>query len=445
MSSELPTVAIVGRPNVGKSSLFNRLVGRRHAIVREEPGVTRDRIYGVCEWLGRSFRVVDTGGLVPWGEDALLSAVYEQVAAAMEEAHVVVFLVDAREGVTAADLELAQRLRACGKPLLLVANKVDSWDRREEVLVFYELGLGEPLPVSAAAAVNIDGLLERLVEMLPEPPLAGEGGTAAGEEPIPVAILGRPNAGKSSLLNALAGRKRVIVDERPGTTRDAIDVDITFDGLALRFVDTAGLRRPSRVGDRIEAYSVSRALAAGRRSRVCLLVIDAGAGVTSQDARIARFIAEEYKACIIVVNKWDLVQARGGGERTLRSDFEAMVREGLPHLAHCPVLFTSATTGLGVLNVPEAVRDVHEWYTHRVPTGELQRIIGEKIEVIARGGRRLRLYHITQVSVAPPTLVAFVNNPDAVDESFKRMLVNRLRRVYPFTGSPIKVLVRKRR
>ena len=440
MSDKLPIVAIVGRPNVGKSSLFNRLVGGRRAIVKEEPGITRDRIYGVCRWLGSAFTVVDTGGLVPWGEGALLEAVYSQVATAIDEADVVVFLVDAREGVTPTDLELAQRLRSCGKPLILVANKVDIWDKRDVALPFYELGLGEPLPISATAAVNVDALLEKLAAMLPESPPEEEGG-----KPIPVAILGRPNAGKSSILNALAGRERVIVDERPGTTRDAIDVDMVFGDLALRFVDTAGLRRPSRIDTKLEAYTISRALAAGRRCHVCLLILDAGAGVASQDARIARFITEEARACIIVVNKWDLIRKLGGSEATLRSDFERMIRDKLPHLSYCPVAFISAKTGLGVADLPAAIGEVHGWYARRIPTGQLQRVVGEEIDVIARGGKRLRLYHVTQASVAPPSIVAFVNNPDAVDDSFKRMLVNRVRKVYPFTGSPIRVFVRGKR
>ncbi|MBC7241983.1 MAG: ribosome biogenesis GTPase Der [Anaerolineae bacterium] len=449
MSSRI--VAIVGRPNVGKSTLFNRLVGRRLAIVEDQPGTTRDRLYAETEWNGERFVVVDTGGLevltsggpAPQPErtplavasEPFVPAMRSQAEMAIQEADVVIMLADAIEGLTPADHEVADVLRRSNKPVLLAINKADNEARASDIYEFYALGLGDPIPISALHGIGVGELLDKVVELLPpeEPP--------ARPEAVQIAIVGRPNVGKSSLLNALLGQERAIVSEIPGTTRDAIDTYLEWEGQPVVLIDTAGIRRRGQIEQGIEKYSVLRALKAISRADVVLLLIDATEGVTAQDAHIAGYILDEMKSVVVVVNKWDAIPK----DTYTMDEYRALVRAQLRFLDYVPVLFISAKTGKRVSTVlPTALR-VHQQRLARIPTSLLNDIMREAIARHAppsKAGRRLKFYYATQADVAPPTFVFFVNDPGLVHFSYERYIENRLREQYGFEGTPLKLVFR---
>jgi len=430
-----PLVALVGRPNVGKSTLFNRLIEQPLAIVEDTPGTTRDRIYADAEWGGMVFTFVDTGGLLPDSPGDLAVSVREQVTIAIDEADAVVFLVDVTEGPTASDVEIARLLRRSSKPVLLAANKSDNQKRRQDALEFYELGLGEPLPVSALHGTGTGDLLQALLKVVP---------SDTWDQPVEgtrIAIVGRPNVGKSSLLNAVLGRQRMIVSEKPGTTRDAVDSVIEWKGETVILVDTAGIRRRGRVAPGIERYSVIRALRAIQRADVALLLLDAVEGVTEQDAHIAGYVLEEGKGLVIVMNKWDLVDK---DTHTLQQ-YTNNIREALKFVAYAPVVFVSAETGQRVSNLMDVALAVQAARSRRISTGELNRVVGEattKHAPPSKKGKRLRIYYATQVAVAPPTFVFFVNDPDLVHFTYQRYMENQLRDAFGFEGSPLRMTFR---
>ncbi len=436
--SNKPIVAIVGRPNVGKSTLFNRLVGKRLAITHEVPGTTRDRLYAEAQWRGVEFIVVDTGGLDLASTDELMAQVRAQAQVAIAEADVVLFLVDVQDGLTAGDKEVTQVLHRSAKPVVLAANKADNRPLREAAVEFYSLGLGEPYPISALHGIGTGDLLDRVVAAFP----AEEEGEEL--EAVKIAIVGRPNVGKSSLLNKILGQERSIVHEIPGTTRDAIDTQIEWEGQPVVLIDTAGIRRKGRIQRGVEKYSVLRALRAIDRADVVLLLIDAVEGATAQDAHIAGYILEAAKSVVVVVNKWDLVEK---DTYTMQAYLEHVRRE-LRFLDYVPVLFISALTGQRVDRVlPTALR-VQEERLIRIPTAELNRILQEAIARHAppsKAGRRLKFYYATQAAVDPPTFVFFVNDPDLVHFSYKRYLENKLREHYGFLGTPLRLSFRRRR
>nr|MBO2508222.1 ribosome biogenesis GTPase Der [Bacillota bacterium] len=432
-------VAVVGRPNVGKSTLFNRLTGRRISIVRDEPGITRDRIYADTEWRGRRLTLVDTGGLVPGAGEGFPAAIAQQVEVALEEAAVIVLVVDARAGVTAVDEDIARRLRRSGKPVVVCANKIDDGDLVHLAHAFHGLGLGEPVPVSAEHGLGTGDLLDRIVDLLPgddaEP-------AAKGETPaIRVVVLGRPNVGKSSLVNRLLGQDRVIVSDVPGTTRDAVDVAWEYDGDRFVLIDTAGLRRQARVSEAVEYYSVVRARRALERADVALVLMDAAELLTEQDRRIVNLAEDAGRALIIVVNKWDLVDARQGTADAVRQ----RIRDRLPQVDYAPIVFTSALTGRGISRLPGVIRQVYEAYTRDVGTGLLNRILQDAVErhhPPSVKGRRLRIRYATQVRRGPPTFLVFVNDPKLLVENYRRYLERRIREAVPLEGTPIRLVFR---
>lgn len=436
---KLPLVALVGRPNVGKSALFNRIARRRLAIVEDTPGVTRDRLYTEVEWSGRRFGLVDTGGYVPRPQDPLTEQVRWQAERAVEEADVVVLVVDAQTGRVPADHEVAEVLRRSGKPVVVAVNKVDSpGEGAAAAGEFFALGLGDPIPVSALHGLRVGELLDRVVAQLPAPtPEEVE------EEPVRVSVVGRPNVGKSSLVNALVGSPRVVVDERPGTTRDAVDTYLRHRGRPFVLVDTAGLRRRARVTESLEFYSVRRAEQALERSHVAILVVDASEGVTDQDQRIAREVTDRGKALVVAANKWDLVKGPLAEERAKQ------LYHALRHVSFAPVLFVSAKTGRNVARLLDAAVRVDHAHALRVPTGPLNRAV-EAAEAAhpapadARG-RPLKIYYATQVSTRPPTVALFVNHPEVATEAYLRHLEARLRERFDFEGTPIRFVLRARR
>lgn len=445
--STLPTVAIVGRPNVGKSTLFNRLAGRRIAITEETPGITRDRIYEECEWRGKPFRLVDTGGL-DFGREQMAAAVRQQVEFAIEEADVILFVVDAKDGPAGLDQEIAERLRHTGKPVILVANKVESAAREETSREFLSLALGEPVAVSAMHGMEIGTLLDRLEPLLPKAP------AAEPWEGVRVAVVGRPNVGKSSLVNALMGEERAIVSPVPGTTRDAIDTPFRFEGENYLLIDTAGIRRKGRVRKAFEYYSVLRALHAIERCHVSVLVVDAVQGLTDQDQTIVRYADEQGRGQVLAVNKWDLRRAAieqtdprkaARQERLLQNDFKAQVKARLPFAQFAPVVFISATQGFGLDSLMQCVREVAWQHSTRVPTAALNRVIREAMAArsLSRKGKPLKIYYGTQVSTRPPTIVLFVNNPDLMHFSHQRYLENRIRGAFNLHLTPLRFLVRE--
>jgi GTP-binding protein len=432
-----PIVALVGRPNVGKSTLFNRLIGERLAIVEEVPGTTRDRLYGDADWAGRAFTVVDTGGLVLDGADDLTARIRAQAELAIREADVVVFLTDVKEGITASDRDIADVLRRTAKPLLLAVNKADNEQRRLDAVEFYALGLGQPYPISALHGTGTGDLLDRVVESFPAEEEAEE------EYRVRIAIVGRPNVGKSSLLNRLLGQERAIVSETPGTTRDSIDTPIEWEGEPLTLIDTAGIRRRGRVERGIEQYSVLRALRAIQRADVALLLIDATEGVTAQDAHVAGYILDEGKSVVVLVNKWDTVEK---DERTM-AEFTRQVRAGLRFLDYVPVLFISARTGQRVNQVIPTALEVQAARHLRVPTGELNRLVADVVARHAppsKAGKRLKFFYATQPSTDPPTFVFFVNDVRLVHFSYTRYIENQLRERYGFPGTPLRLQFRDR-
>ena len=441
-----PLVAIVGRPNVGKSTLFNRLVGQPIAIVEDLPGTTRDRLYADAEWAGRIFTVIDTGGLDPTSTEDYAARVRAQARLAIAEADVIVFLVDGREGLTSTDLEIAQTLRQTAKPVLLVCNKADNPRRRLDAVEFYELGLGEPLPVSSVHGTGTGDLLDAVVAHFPAPQPEEQ------EAALRIAIVGRPNVGKSSLLNALLGQERAIVSERPGTTRDAIDTTLEHKGQRIILIDTAGIRKRGKVEPGIEKYSVLRALRAVDRADVVALLIDAVEGVTAQDTHIAGYVTEAMKGLVIAVNKWDLIRAAKGGPQAAgvtdyRRQYEAALRSQFNFVDYAPVLFISAKTGQRLPQVLEAAIKVKEERQRRVATGPLNAAVQEAVtrhEPPSDHGRQMKVFYVTQVAVEPPTFVFFVNDPRLLHFSYKRYLENELRQRFGFAGTPIQLVFRRR-
>ncbi len=437
--TKLPLVALVGRPNVGKSALFNRILRKRLAIVEDTPGVTRDRLYAETEWSGRRFGLVDTGGYVARPEDPLVEQVRWQAQQAVAEADVVVFVVDAQTGLVPGDQEVAEVLRRSGKPVVVAVNKADApGDAAAVAVEFSALGLGDPVPVSALHGLRVGDLLDRVVEHLPPPAPGGE-----QEEPVRVAVVGRPNVGKSSLVNALVGSPRVVVDERPGTTRDAVDTWLRHRGRPFVLVDTAGLRRRARVREALEFYSVRRAQEALERSHVAVLVVDASEGVTDQDQRIAREVSDRGKALVVAANKWDLVRGPLAGERAKQ------LYHALRHVSFAPVLFVSAKTGRNVTRVLDAALRADRAHALRVPTGPLNRAV-EAAEAAHPApadprGRPLKIYYATQVSTRPPTVALFVNHPEVATEAYLRHLEARLRERFDFEGTPLRFVLRARR
>ncbi len=434
-----PTVAILGRPNVGKSTLFNRLIGRRQAIVDDRPGVTRDRHFATADWNGRRFWLIDTGGLVPRATDALNRAVREQIQQAVAESDVLLFVVDVEHGVDPADLAIAQELRRADRPVLLVANKADHLPDDARHLAFYELGLGDPFPVSAAVGKNSGDLLDRLVDLLPS------GGVPPEETAIHVAIVGRPNVGKSSLLNCLLGRERMVVAEEPGTTRDAVDTPFTHAGRSLVFIDTAGLRKRSRVDDDIEFYSTLRTARAIERADVCLLVVDAADGMHVQDLRIATDALERGAGLVVVVNKWDLI-AEKDSNTAVRG--ERALKDRAPFLEFIPFLYVSAKTGQRVPRLLDQILLVAGEREKRVPTAEVNRVLEalvERQQPPQPVGESVRLFYATQVGTAPPRFAVISNRPDAIPESYVRYLTRGFREAWAFTGAPLAIKLRRRR
>ncbi|BAF59790.1 predicted GTPase [Pelotomaculum thermopropionicum SI] len=433
-----PVVAIVGRPNVGKSTLFNRIVGNRVAIVEGEPGVTRDRLYQDAEWSGRSFTLVDTGGLDFKESDEIIQGVRRQAEIAIREADAVLLVVDAKAGLNPGDEEVASIIRRAEKPALLVANKVEKFDSLEQIYDFYRLGLGDPLPVSAAEGLNTGDLLDRLVEMLPP-----EKEDEYPPEAIKIAVIGRPNVGKSSLVNLILGEERVIVSNVPGTTRDAIDTPFEANGRHYVIIDTAGMRRKSRIDRPTEKYGVIRALRAIDRSDVVLVVLDAVEGVTDQDKRIAGYAHEAGKASVIVVNKWDLVEKDG---HTMNR-YTEKIREELAFMHYSPLLFTSAATGKRVGKIMELVDMVAGRHSMRISTPGLNALIREAVlrtPPPSDKGRRLKITYAVQGGIKPPKFVLFVNAPDLMHFSYLRYLENQIRAAFGFEGTPIRFVLRKK-
>ncbi|HWR45277.1 ribosome biogenesis GTPase Der [Sporomusa sp.] len=434
-----PIVAIVGRPNVGKSTIFNYIGRNRLSIVEDMPGVTRDRIYMDAEWLGRNFTMIDTGGIEFETNDKILTAMRNQAKLAIDEADAIMFIVDGRTGLTSADNEVAVILRNTRKPVLLVVNKVDNMKNEADIYEFYNLGLGDPIAISATNALNIGDMLDRLIENLPEEHVETE-----ENDQIKVAVIGRPNVGKSSLVNSIIGEERVIVSDIPGTTRDAIDTHFTKDGQSYVMIDTAGMRRKAKVDMPVERYSVIRSLRAVDRCDVVLMVINAEEGVTEQDKKIAGYAHEAGKASIIVVNKWDLIEK--DGKTSLK--FTETIREELGFMQYSPVLFTSALTKQRVHRVTELVKYVADQHTMRVSTSVLNQVIEDATAINpppSDRGRRLKIYFTTQPDVKPPTFIFFVNDPEIMHFSYLRFLENRLRESFGFEGTPLKLVVRGRK
>lgn len=431
-----PIVAIVGRPNVGKSTLFNRIAKKRVAIVDDFPGVTRDRLYMDAEWLDREFTMIDTGGIELEGQDAISSNIRVQAYLAIDEADVIMFMVDAKTGITQADEEVATILRRTKKPVVLTVNKVDSPKDNQNLYEFYSLGLGDPVPVSATNALNTGDLLDEIVKSLPD-----DQNDENHDDEIKVAFIGRPNVGKSSMVNAVLGEERVIVSEIPGTTRDAIDTHFLKDGQKYVLIDTAGMRRKAKIDIPVERYSVMRALRAVDRCDVVLMVIDAVDGVTEQDKKIAGYAHEAGKGVAIIVNKWDLVDK--DDKTTLR--FTDAIRVELAFMQYAPILFISALTKQRVTRITEIVKFVAEQHSMRVSTSVLNQVVEDAINISpppTDKGRRLKIYYTTQVSVKPPTFIFFVNEPEIVHFSYLRYLENKLREAFGFEGTPLHLILR---
>jgi GTP-binding protein len=453
-----PVVAIVGRPNVGKSTLFNRLVGERLAVVDDVAGTTRDRLYGEADWAGREFLVIDTGGIDPTnvskGKEALsigsaefVQQIREQATQAIEDADAVVFVVDATSGVTPADREVATILRRKQRkeggelkpPVILAVNKVDSNERRSAVPEFYELGMGEPHAVSAVHGSGSGDMLDALLAALPEP-AADE---AESDADVSIAILGKPNAGKSTLLNALVGEERVIVSEIPGTTRDAIDSYMDFDGKRIKLIDTAGLRRRGKIEPGVEKYSAVRTIKAIERADVCLLVIDAVAGITAQDAHIAGYIQDAWKSAVILVNKWDAVEKN----TYTMEGYTKNIRQALNFIAYAPMIFISAKEGQRVKEVLPTAVQVGEERKVKLSTSQINRVLEdaqEKQPAPNRAGRNLRIYYGTQVRSDPPTFLLYCNDPKLLHFTYERYLENQIRKTYSFLGTPIRLVPKQR-
>ena len=434
-----PVVAVVGRPNVGKSTLFNKLIGKRLSIVDDTPGVTRDRIYGDCEWLGHNLMLIDTGGIEPSEGDVILESMRKQAMLAIDMASVIIFVTDIRTGPVATDFEVAEILTKSGKPVVLCVNKCDSVGEPPlEFYEFYNLGLGEPIQVSAAHGHGTGDLLDAVISNLTKEELEAE-----DEDRINVAIIGKPNAGKSSLVNYIAGEERTIVSNIAGTTRDAIDTMVTKKGKNYNFIDTAGLRRKSRVDDKIEKFSIIRAKMAIERSDVCVIMIDATEGFTEQDSKVAGLALEEGKAAIIAVNKWDAVEKDGA---TMDS-FRKKLMKDFSFMSYAPIIFISAKTGQRVDRLFSLIDFVYEQSIMRISTGMLNDILADataRVQPPSDKGKRLKIYYMTQASTKPPTFVCFCNRADLFHFSYQRYLENQIRGTFGMEGTPIRFVIRER-
>ena len=431
-----PVLAIVGRPNVGKSTFFNRMAGKRLAIVEDTPGVTRDRIYAEAEWQGFTFAMIDTGGIEPSSKDVILSQMREQAQLAMDMADVILFMTDGKEGLTTADREVAMMLRRTGKPVILTVNKLDK-GYSDDLYDFYELGLGEPYPISSANILGFGELLDKICEEFPE------GSDEEEEETVKVAVIGKPNVGKSSLINRLLGENRVIVSPIAGTTRDSIDTPFEKEGQKYILIDTAGIRRKSKVSEDIERYSVIRAVAAIERCDVCVLMIDAQDGVTEQDKKIAGVAHEAGKGIIVAVNKWDLIEKETGTMNKFRKDIESQMQ----FMSYAPAVFISVATGQRVDQILAMVKNVAENCALRVPTGQLNNLIIDATmmkQPPSDKGRRLKIYYVTQIGVKPPLFAFQVNDRELMHFSYSRYLENKIREGYGFEGTSIKFVFREK-
>ena len=433
-----PIVAIVGRPNVGKSTLFNKLIGERRSIVEDIPGVTRDRIYGETEWNGRKLTVIDTGGIEPKTDDTILKQMRFQAEIAIESADVIVFMCDVRTGLTADDRDIAIMLQKSGKPIIPCINKCDSVGALPfEFYEFYELGFEcEPIAVSSVHGSGTGDLLDEILKELPE-----NIGNDDDDDSIKVAVIGKPNAGKSSIINKIMGQNRLIVSDIAGTTRDAVDTQIVIDGQKYTFIDTAGIRRASKINDKIEKYSVLRAHMAVERADVCLIMIDAGTGITEQDEKIAGIAHEAGKACIIVVNKWDSIEK----DNSTTNRFNEKIRTALAYMPYAPIAYVSALTGQRINTLFEQIKYVYMQTNTRVTTGMLNEVLAEatmRVQPPSDKGKRLKIYYMTQISVAPPTFVIFCNNAELFHFSYQRYIENCLRETFGFKGTPIRLIIR---
>mgnify|MGYP001420718733 CR=1 FL=1 len=433
-----PIVAVIGRPNVGKSTFFNKIAGKRIAIVEDKPGITRDRIYAEVEWLNTPFILIDTGGIEPESKDIIFSQMRRQAEIAMETADVILFMVDGREGMLPADEEVAKLLRKTGKPVLLVVNKVDTNRLPDEFYDFYQLGFGEPIPISSANALGLGDLLDEVIAHFPQ-----KGVESEEDDAIKVAVIGKPNVGKSSIINAILNEERVIVSDIAGTTRDAIDTPFTDGEDKYIFIDTAGIRRKSKIQENIERYSVIRALTAIERANVCLMVIDATMGVTEQDKKIAGYAHDQGKACLIVVNKWDLIEKETNTMDLFRKD----IQNELAFMTYAPVLFVSAKTKQRINRILEIIKFISNQHSMRIPTGRLNDLISEAIllnQPPSDKGRRLKIFYATQTGVRPPRFVIFVNDKELTHFSYTRYLENKLREAFGFEGTPIQIIYRNK-
>ena len=431
-------VAIVGRPNVGKSTLFNKLAGKRISIVEDHPGVTRDRIYTEVQWQDRAFTLIDTGGIEPHSEDLMLKQMKQQAEVAIETAEVIVFLVDGQEGITPSDREVANLLRRTRKKIILAVNKIDAPKYKDNIYEFYNLGLGEPMGISSGQALGLGDLLDEIINNL-----SPEEEEVYDEYTIKVAVVGKPNVGKSSLVNKILGEQRVIVSDVPGTTRDAIDTPFTVGEDKYVFIDTAGMRKRGKVFESIERYSVIRSLTAIERADVCLMLIDGKEGVSEQDSKIAGYIHDQGKAAVIIVNKWDIVEK---DDKTI-DKYKADIRNELSFMEYAPILFISALTGQRVNKVLELVNHVSNQHAMRISTGMLNDVINEAVltnQPTVSGGRRFKIYYATQVSIKPPAFALFVNEPSLMHFSYQRYLENQIRKAFSFEGTPVRFLLRKR-
>ena len=434
-----PIVALIGKPNVGKSTFFNYLVGSRISIVEDTPGVTRDRIYAETNWRGRDFTLIDTGGIEPNTDDIILSQMREQADLAINMADVIIFLTDVKQGITAADREIAVMLKKSKKPIVLVCNKVDNFEKdKNEVYEFYNLGIGEPYPLSATNGLGIGDLLDAIYEKFPKNNEEEE-----EDNKIKVALIGKPNVGKSSLLNKILGENRSIVSDIAGTTRDAIDTEFENESGKYVFIDTAGVRKKSKIKENIEKYSIMRTLLAIERADVCLMMIDAKDGVTDQDAKIAGEAHEAGKGVIIVVNKWDAVEKETG---TLEK-YKKEIYQKLKYLSYAPIIFISALTGQRVNKLFDMINEVAEKNAFRISTSVLNQVINEAIAIVqppSDKGRRLKIYYGTQVGSKPPTFIIFVNDKKLFHFSYERYLVNQIRKEFDLTGTPIRIIAREK-
>ncbi len=434
-----PVVAIVGRPNVGKSALFNYIVGKRISIVDKEPGITRDRIYAEVEWRDKDFILIDTGGIEPDSHEEMTDQIKRQTEIAIDTSDVIIFMVDAKDGVTNTDTEVANLLRKTRKPIILAVNKADKiGNTQPEVYEFYNLGMGEPIAISSIHGLAIGELLDEIYNHFPEDIDSDE-----DKNTIKVAVVGKPNVGKSSLINKILGEERLIVTDIPGTTRDAVDTYAEIDGIKYMFIDTAGIRKQSKIGSNIEKYSIIRSWTAIERADVCLVLIDAQTGVTEQDAKIAGYAHESGKGSIIVVNKWDVIKKQTGTLEKYRKE----VIEKLSFMNYAPVLFISALTGQRVNTLFDTIKKVAEQRTLKIPTGILNEVINESAAIVeppSDKGKNLKIYYTTQIDIKPPTFLLFVNDKELMHFSYERYLENQLRKTFGFIGTPIVLKIKEK-